>query len=115
MANPSFSLIRSNAEWLGKQNDKKYSLNLVKYQEEQKKLRATLKQNDDLSKLKTEMEVETLPSDSNKYDTTANKDKAERYKSWLKYISKDIYVGEAINVLDDMITSSATKVAASYK
>ncbi len=113
--NPSFSLIRSNAEWLGKQNDKKYSLSLAKYQEEQKKLRATLKQNDDLSKLKTEMEVETLQSDSGKYDTTANKDKAERYKSWLKYISKDIYVGEAISVLDDMIKGSATKVAASYK
>lgn len=110
--NPSFNLIRTNAEWLGKQNDKMYSLNLTKYQDEQKRLRSTLKQNDDLSKLKTEMAVVPLIADKAKYDTTTNKDKAERYKAWLKFVSTDIYINEATKVMDDMITAGTTKVAA---
>lgn len=110
--NASFKTIRSNAQWLGTQNDKQYSLNLTKYQEEQKKLRSTLKQNDDLAKLSTALPVEGLASDSGKYDTTINKDKAERYKAWLKFLSTDIYIDEATKVIGDMITSSTTKVAA---
>ena len=109
--NPSFNLIRTNAEWLGKQNDKMYSLSLVKYQEEQKRLRSTLKQNDDLSKLKTELIVVPLAADKAKYDTTTNKDKAERYKAWLKFVSTDIYIDEATKVINDMIIGSNTKVA----
>ncbi len=109
--NPSFNLIRTNAEWLGKQNDKMYSLSLAKYQEEQKRLRATLKQNDDLSKLKTELTVVPLAADKAKYDTTTNKDKAERYKAWLKFVSTDIYIDEATKVVNDMIVGSITKVA----
>ena len=110
--NPAFTLIRSNAEWLGNQNDKTYSLSLTKYQEEQKKLRSTLKQNDDLAKLKTELPVESLAADRGKYDTTTNKDKADRYKAWLKFLSTDIYIDEATKVVGDMITGSTTKLAA---
>ncbi len=111
--NTSFKLIRTNAEWLGKQDDKIYSLNLTKYLNEQKKLRSTLKQNDDLAKLKTQLPVEVLAADASKIDTTVNKDKAERYKAWLKFVSNDIYIDEATKVVADMIESKNTRVAAS--
>jgi len=112
--NRAFSLIKTNAEWLGKQNDRVYSLKLSKYQDEQKKLRETLKQNDELAKLATIMMVTPLAADKMKYDTAAssNKDKAERYNAWLKFVSGDIYIGEATNVIGDMITSTNIKVAA---
>lgn len=100
--NVSFKLINSNAQWLAKQNDKTYSLNLVKYKEEQKTLRSTIKQNDSLTKLFFDMPVEGLTADEAKYNNV-DKEKGERYKAWLKNLKTDIYINESFNVLNDMI------------
>jgi carboxyl-terminal processing protease len=102
--NSAFNLIRADAEWLGKrEEEKKASLNLKKYQEEEKKLTATIKQIETLGKLPaaSELNVEGLPQDLAKFDT--DKAKADRFRQWLKNEKTDIYLGEAINVVDDMI------------
>ncbi|HWK03508.1 MAG TPA: carboxy terminal-processing peptidase [Puia sp.] len=102
--NTAFKLIRSDAEWLGnRENDKEAPLNLKKYQEEEKQLRATIKQIEALGKLPAagELDVQSLPQDLHKYDT--DKPKAARFLQWLKAEKSDIYLGEAVNVLDDMI------------
>ena len=100
----AFNLIRSDAEWLSKENDKVFPLNLQKYQEEQKQIKATIKQVETLSKLPgtNELNVMALPQDAHKYD--GDKEKGDRFQQWLKDKKTDIYLGEAINVLDDMIT-----------
>ncbi len=100
--NAAFNLIRSNAEWLAKQNDKEYSLNYDKYKLEQKQIRTAVKQIDSLNKLTQQLAVETLPQDANKYNEDTAK--AERYKNWLKNLKSDIYLDEAVKVVDDMIT-----------
>ena len=101
--NSAFNLIRSDAEWLSKEMDKVYPLNLQKYRDEQKQIKATNKQIESLSKLSAsnELNVVSLPQDANKYD--GDKDKATRFQQWLKDKKTDIYLGEAVNVLDDMI------------
>lgn len=99
--NPSFGLIRANAEWLDKQNDKKYPLNIEKYREEQKQIKATVKQIETLSKLQKPMNVLGLPQDADRY--AGDKDKQKRYEQWLKGLGTDIYLNEAINVEDDMV------------
>jgi carboxyl-terminal processing protease len=100
----AFNLIRSDAEWLSKENDKVFPLNLQKYQDEQKQIKATIKQIETLSKLPgtNELNVVALPQDAHKYD--GDKDKGDRFQQWLKDKRTDIYLGEAVNVLDDMIT-----------
>lgn len=102
--NTAFNLIHSDAEWLSKENDKVYPLNLVKYREEQKQIKATNKQIETLSKLSAgnELNVISLPQDAGKY--VGDKDKGDRFQAWLKDKRTDIYLGEAVNVLDDMIT-----------
>lgn len=102
----NFKLINNNAIWLAKQNDKTYSLNLDKYKEEQKEIKVTVKQNDSLAKLTVELPMEGLKTDAAKYDNI-DKDKGERYKSWLKSLKTDIYISEASNVLTDMIVKPA--------
>ncbi len=98
----AFNLIRNNAEWLSKQNDRQYSLSLSKYKLEQGQIRLAVKQIDSLNKLSQQLSVETLPQDANKYkDDSA---KGERYNNWLKNLKSDIYLGEAVKVVDDMIT-----------
>ena len=103
--NAAFNLIHSDAAWLGsKESEKTSSLNLKKYQEEEKKLTATIKQIETLGKLPagSELNFAALPQDLAKYDT--DKTKADRFRQWIKDEKADIYLGEAINVLDDMIS-----------
>ncbi len=101
--NTNFNLINNNAQWLAKQNDKTYSLNLDKYKQEQKEIQVTVKQNDSLAKLITELPVEALKTDSARY-VGADKEKAERYKNWLKSLKTDIYINEATNIIGDMLS-----------
>lgn len=100
--NDAFNLIRANAEWLTKQNDKVASLNLKKYQEEQKQIKATVKQIETLSKSSHELDAQALVEDLKKYENDPAK--LERFKQWVKNLrSNDIYLNEAVNVVNDMI------------
>ncbi|HYE54495.1 MAG TPA: carboxy terminal-processing peptidase [Chitinophagaceae bacterium] len=97
----AFNMIKTNAEWLAKQNDRQYSLQLEKYRQEQKAIRQAVRQIDSLNKLQQEMVVETPTQDADKFaNDTA---KSERYKNWLKNLRTDIYLDEAVKVMNDMI------------
>lgn len=103
----SFSKIRHDEEWLSSIQDKVYPLSLAKYREEQKQLKATVKQIEMLSKLPagSELNVGALPQDLHKYDE--DKNKADRFQQWLKDRKSDVWLGEAVNVVDDMISEKA--------
>ncbi len=102
--NSSFGLIQQDEEWLSKENDKVYPLNLQKYRDEEKQIKATVKQIENLSKLPagSELKVGALPEDAHKYDGDTLK--ADRFQAWLKEKRTDVWLGETVNVLDDMIT-----------
>ncbi len=100
--NNAFNLIETDATWVDKEQEKPFPLNLEKYRESQKQMRATFKQIETLSKLPTEMNVAFMQQDSAKYNE--NKDKADLYKQWLNGLKTDIYLNEASHVVDDMIT-----------
>jgi carboxyl-terminal processing protease len=101
--NSSLNLIQTDAEWLGKTEDKVFSLNLQKYRDEEKQIRSTVKQIETLSKLPAgnELAVQSLPEDAHKYD--GDQLKADRFQTWLKEKKTDLWLGETVNVLDDMI------------
>jgi carboxyl-terminal processing protease len=101
-SNSTFNLIRSNAEWLANQSDRQHSLSLEKYKQEQKEIRLAVQQIDSLNKLNQQLSVETLPQDANKFQDDSAK--GDRYKNWLKGLKTDIYLDEAVKVVDDMIT-----------
>lgn len=98
---PTFKLIKENTEWLSRQNDKEYSLQIDKYKTEQIKLRSTIKQLESLLKLKGEMNVAALPAEKNRW--AEDKAKQDRFNQWLKGLQKDIYLDQAIKVMNDMI------------
>jgi len=98
---PTFKLIKESTEWLSKQNDKEYSLKLSKYVTEQEKIRNTVKQLETLLKLKNELDVTALPKEVNRWEE--DKNKQERFKLWLKNLQKDIYLDQAVKVMNDMI------------
>jgi len=100
--NVSFKLIKQNTEWLSRQNDKSYSLQLDKYRDNQKKLRATFSQNQALMKLEKEMNVSALPGETAKWEN--DKSKQDRFQQWLKGLRTDIYLDQAVKVVDDVIS-----------
>lgn len=101
----TFKLIKLGTQVLERNADRIYSLNLQKYRDEVKLLRATAKQLDSLTKLKNELKVTNSSQDLAIFST--DKDKAERNKQWLKRVSSDIYINETIKLMDNMIKQEA--------
>ncbi|MDP9229164.1 MAG: carboxy terminal-processing peptidase, partial [Bacteroidota bacterium] len=96
-----FKLIKENTEWLAKQNDKEYSLQLDNYRKDQKAIRNTVTQLQQLLKLDNEMNVTSLQQEANKYAN--DKDKQDRFANWIKNLRKDIYLDQAVKTVNDMI------------
>jgi carboxyl-terminal processing protease len=99
--NEVFKTIKANAEWLDKQNDKEHPLQLEKYRQEQKAIQATVRQNETLEKLKDSIDVSFVPKDKDMF--AADKTKQERFDNWLRGLTKDIYLDQAVKVMNDMI------------
>lgn len=100
-SNNAFNVIRDNAHWISEQNDKVYTLNLKKFQEEQKQIKEAVKQIETSAKLTSELDVTALPEDLKKFEY--DNGKLERFKQWVKLLRGDIYLDEAINVVNDMV------------
>jgi carboxyl-terminal processing protease len=97
----TFKTLKQNSDWLSKQNDKQYSLKIDKYRKEQTLIRATVKQMESLLKLADSLEVSALPNEVNRWED--DKNKQDRFAQWIKSLQKDIYLDQAIKVMNDMI------------
>jgi carboxyl-terminal processing protease len=97
-----FKTIKANSEWLEKQNNRDHSLQLDKYRQEQKAIQATVKQDETLEKLKDSLDVSFIPKDVNMF--AYDKAKQERFDNWLKGLTKDIYLDQAVKVMNDMVS-----------
>jgi len=101
VTNTRFQTIRENASWLASVREKEYPLDLLRYQELQKQIQQTVKQNDQLSKLSSPLQVKALPGDMERWNN--DKPKQDRYRAWLKSLELDIYLEETLQVMGDMI------------
>ena len=97
-------MIKENTSWLSRVSDKEYPLNLKKYKENRLPS-GTVKQMENLTKLSNTLSVKAIPQDINKFAN--DKDKQDRLNQWYKNLSGDIYLGEAVNVMADMITQTS--------
>jgi carboxyl-terminal processing protease len=98
-----FQLIKQETDILAKQDDKEYPLEISQFRKEQRITRDAVKKIENLIKLDKALQVSFLPQDQDRY-VSADKDKTERYKQWLNNLSKDLYVDEAVKVINDMVT-----------
>ena len=112
-SNRIFQAIKAQTEWLSKQNDKEYPLQIDKFKNEQLALRNRVQQLDTLLKLRKELNVSFLPQDKERF--SVDKAKAERYNQWLKNLSKDIYLDQAIKVVGDIQNQRALAAGQSIK
>ncbi len=103
IANDSvFNLIKQRTDLLAKQDDKEYPLQIDQFKKEQKVTREAVKQIEKLVKADKNTQVSYLKQDQDRY-VSADKDKTERYKQWLTNLGKDIYVDQAVKVVNDIV------------
>jgi len=109
--NEQLKLIENSAKWAkSKMDDNSYSLNYTKYKSKLKLNEEEAKQFEAISDYKTNLTFESLPYEQKLFtqDTTL-RDKRNR---WHENLSKDVYVEEALNVLNDLkMTYEINKLA----
>lgn len=99
--NSYFKLIEKNAKWLDERNKEfDFSLNINTFKSVREKLENTAKTFKTIIKYSNNLNFTSLPYETDLMKTDlALKDKRE---DWHKNLSRDIYIEEAINVLDDL-------------
>ena len=109
---PNFQLIEENAKWINDRSEENlYSLKLEDFKKEQAHVEMTAKRFKSITDYKNELIFKSLPYE----EAMISKDSTlrEKRERWHENLSKDIYVEEAINVLDDLQTGS--KASANFK
>lgn len=101
--NKSLNLLRDNLSWLSKNAEMPVNLNMQKYKDMQKQIKATVNQNNSLLKIKEEMAVDVIKVDYDKFYKNPDKVKGERYQAWLKSIKTDMYVDETVKMISSLI------------
>lgn len=99
--NPEFNLIDAYAKWnFDRKDDKEVSLNYTAYKKELAELEAKNKTYEGLKTYKNNLTFNSLPYEQEAFKTdTLLKEKRDR---WHDELSKDPYVDESINVLEDI-------------
>lgn len=103
--NPQLQLIDQNAKWIKEQQEEKiYPLSLEDYQKEAEKDEEVLKRFREISEYQTDLSFSSLAYEKALMakDTTL---KAKRMR-WHSNLSKDVYIEEAIHVLQDLKVST---------
>lgn len=108
--NKSLNLLRDNLSWLSKNAEMPVNLNMQKYKDIQKQIKATVSQNNSLLKIKEEMAVDVIKVDYDKFYKNPDKVKGERYQAWLKSIKTDMYVDETVKMISSLIHPQAATV-----
>jgi len=99
--NDVFNEISKEAAWLKNQRDNTFrSLVLSTYEKEEKEIEEQTKAFDDLLKEIKTLTVKNLEVDKSKFE--GNEEKEKINSEWLEDLNRDIYILEAINVLQDM-------------
>jgi carboxyl-terminal processing protease len=112
--NPQFKLIEENAKWIDKRSKENlYSLKLDNFKKEQQRIEEANKKFKSISDYDYHLKFFSLPVEAELMKTDASlKEKRDR---WHESLSKDIYVEEALNVLDDLQSKPVVKKMISSK
>ncbi|HVI44911.1 MAG TPA: carboxy terminal-processing peptidase [Chitinophaga sp.] len=106
---PAFKLLNENLATLKRlEKQETYSLNLQTYKAEQKSNTAALKKYDAVNDKVKELNIVNMKADLERLGSDSSK--LARNKDWIRIRTKDIYLDEAVNVMDDLIVQSLPKM-----
>jgi carboxyl-terminal processing protease len=101
--NPQFQLIEDNAKWIDSRSEENtYSLNKDKFKIAQNAIEETAKKYKPISQYNNSLRFSSLPYEL--VETSKDSVLKEKRDRWHESLSKDVYVQEALNVLEDLQT-----------
>ena len=99
--NENFKLIDQNAKWISERREMKtFPLHLEKFKAEQKRIEETNKKFRVINSFKTPFVFEPMPHE--KIQMEEDDLFKEKRNRWFESMSKDVYIEEALHVLDDL-------------
>lgn len=110
-ADANLNLLQENLRWLSKNSENPVDLKLEKYRTQQKQVVNTVNQNNNLLKLKQEMEVVAMDADKDKFYNNPDKNKGIRYQEWLKFLKTDLHIEAGVKVVNEIAGSQMTATA----
>jgi carboxyl-terminal processing protease len=112
---PSFRDVLKDARWLSDQNDKKYSLEIMQYRKEKADLQKTYDEMEKREKLQTPLVMKPMADTAGANALTDSSGVASigLNGSWYSGFKNDTELGEAVNIMGDMIKQQGAHVAKS--
>jgi carboxyl-terminal processing protease len=108
--NIQFQLIEENANWIdSRSNVNTYSLNFEEFKIAQDKIEESAKKFKPILEYKNNLKFTSLPIELEQMSN--NPILKEKRESWHQSLTKDIYVEEALNVLDDLQIKAVVKAS----
>lgn len=102
LANSYFALIEDNAKWVKQQeDDDSYTLNYQQYKKQLQENEEANKKYKPLKDYKSGLKIFSLPSEEKLVLT--NEDVKIRRDRWHESLQQDLYLDEAVHVLDDLL------------
>lgn len=106
--NAQFKLIEDNAKWIDVKNkENTYSLNIDSFKATQEQVENEGKKYKPIADYKNNLVFKSLPYEELEMNNDATL--KEKREAWHQALAKDVYVEEALNVLDDLQTKSYVK------
>ncbi len=104
-ANAQIKLIDENARWIKAQRDiKNFSLNYEDYKKSLEKDQEKINHFKSISEYSNHLTFSSLPYEQELFTTDSTL--KEKRKRWYESLSKDVYIEEAVNVLEDLQLSN---------
>ncbi len=99
--NPAFQLIEETAATRKKKmDDRSVSLNEKQYRKEQEEITTISKKLEEVQKKAATLDMMSLAADKERINLDSNS--INKNKDWLKNVSKDIYIAETVNIVNEM-------------
>ncbi len=107
-ANANLNLLKNNLIWLSKNVEQPIPLQLDTYRQKQKQMQTTDSQNSNLLISPTEMEINYLAIEKDKFLNHPDKSKADFYAYWIKSLRKDLHIEEGVRVVEQLAAAQKT-------
>lgn len=98
----NLSLLKNNLIWLSKNIEQPIPLQLEAFRSKQKQIQTTDSQNNTLLVSPTELDIDYMAIEKDKFINHPDKSKADFYTAWIKSLRKDLHIEEGVKMVEQL-------------
>lgn len=102
LSDENLILLQNNLKWLTQNGENPINLKIDQFKQMQKQVTSTVTQNNNLLKLKSDLNVQAMEADNDKFYNNPDKNKGIRYQEWLKLLKQDLQIDAGIKIIKEL-------------